>query len=178
VARKLGNFQALDPSVPGGLEHGSAGDAEIWAEFGRDHDGLRRAAATIRAALARGDEIAYIGADDPDSEEAVEGSIVTRLHRARERNRRLVDRKKARVKSATGALRCEACGFDFEATYGPLGASYIECHHIQPLSQLAKERRTRLADLALLCANCHRMIHRRRPWLTLEQLRQVLGGRS
>jgi putative restriction endonuclease len=30
---------------------------------------------------------------------------------------------------------------------------------------------TRLEDLALLCANCHRMIHRASPWLSVEELR-------
>jgi 5-methylcytosine-specific restriction protein A len=28
--------------------------------------------------------------------------------------------------------------------------------------------------LELVCSNCHRMIHRRRPWLTIEQLRSIL----
>lgn len=34
-------------------------------------------------------------------------------------------------------LACEACGFDFEATYGPRGAGYIECHHVVPLHEIA-----------------------------------------
>ncbi|WP_249187608.1 hypothetical protein [Nocardiopsis sp. MG754419] len=39
------------------------------------------------------------------------------------------------------------------------------------------ESRTRLEDLALLCANRHRMIHVARPWLTVDRLR-ALGDRQ
>lgn len=34
--------------------------------------------------------------------------------------------------------------------------------------------RTRLSDLALLCSNCHRMIHRRRPFASIDELRQKI----
>ena len=36
--------------------------------------------------------------------------------------------------------------------------------------------KTRLSDLALVCANCHRMIHARRPWLSIEGLRDLRKG--
>ena len=61
---------------------------------------------------------------------------------------------------AEGALRCEGCGFDFAATYGELGHGFAECHHVVPLADLRAGSRTRLSDLVILCANCHRMIHR------------------
>jgi 5-methylcytosine-specific restriction protein A len=174
VARKLGNFQALDPDVPGGLEHGSAGDAAVWSEFAADRERLRSTARTIRGALLNAEEIAGLDSDDPDSEEALEGTLVTRLHRARERSRKLVENKKRHVRHATGVLRCEACNFNFVEAYGAFGTSFIECHHRKPVSELVHERRTRLEDLALVCANCHRMIHHRRPWLTVEQLRLIV----
>ncbi len=56
---------------------------------------------------------------------------------------------------------CECCGFDFRKTYGELGKNYIECHHIKPLADYSKKgEKSKLKDLAALCANCHRMIHR------------------
>ncbi|WP_436850737.1 HNH endonuclease [Streptomyces avermitilis] len=67
-------------------------------------------------------------------------------------------------------MACEACGFDFEEVYGDRGAGYVECHHVGPLHE-AGEGRTKLSDLALICANCHLMIHRRAPWPTPEALR-------
>lgn len=54
----------------------------------------------------------------------------------------------------------------------------IEVHHLIPLSELTEERPTKLADLCLLCANCHRMIHRSDPMLTLAQLRLQLRRAS
>src|SRR5690606_19764194 len=75
-----------------------------------------------------------------------------------------------------GTLACEACGFDFEKVYGDRGSGYIECHHVVPLHE-AGEGRTKLSDLALICANCHRMIHRRAPWPTPADLRAAIGHR-
>lgn len=59
---------------------------------------------------------------------------------------------------------CQACGFDFERHYGALGHEYIEAHHLIPLSMLPMETPTPHSpkdDFALLCGNCHRMIHRK-----------------
>lgn len=68
-----------------------------------------------------------------------------------------------------GRLTCEACGFDFAHTYGALGDGYIECHHLTPLSDSGNARAA-IGDLALVCSNCHRMLHRNGPWPTLDQL--------
>ncbi|MCZ2290606.1 MAG: HNH endonuclease [Burkholderiales bacterium] len=61
-----------------------------------------------------------------------------------------------------GRIVCEVpgCGFDFARVYGELGAGYAHVHHLHPLAQSDKPRATRLADLAVVCANCHAMIHR------------------
>jgi predicted HNH restriction endonuclease len=61
-----------------------------------------------------------------------------------------------------GRLLCEVpgCGFDFGAVYGELGIGFAEVHHLMPLSDLSQPVSTTLADLAVVCANCHRMIHR------------------
>jgi 5-methylcytosine-specific restriction protein A len=71
-----------------------------------------------------------------------------------------------------------ACGFNFAARYGERGSGFIECHHTKPVSALRPGEKTRLEDLALLCANCHRMIHIRRPWMTVGQLKQALQALS
>jgi len=106
--------------------------------------------------------------------EAEEGRILARVHLARERNRKLVDQKKSVAIKKSGKLTCEVCSFDFEAAYGERGAGFIEAHHIKPIHTLIPGAKTTLEDLALLCSNCHRMIHARKPWLTVEQLRQHL----
>lgn len=112
-----------------------------------------------------------------DEAEAVEGAILTRIHRLRERNPSLVQAKKEGMIEKEGGLACEVCIFDFEGVYGELGRSVAECHHTKPLSEFESEEKTRLDDLAIACANCHRMIHRGRPWLSIEELREVLKNR-
>jgi hypothetical protein len=107
---------------------------------------------------------------------AVEGRVLLRLHKVKERKPALVEAKKRGVLAATGRLACEACDFDFAAEYGELGCGFAECHHTQPLAETAGERPTTLADLAVVCANCHRMLHKR-PWHTVEALRELVRSR-
>ena len=83
-------------------------------------------------------------------------------------------KKKESVLKKTGALKCEACSFDFKAMYGQLGEGFAECHHIKPISQLTANEKTKLTDLAILCANCHRMIHRSKPWKSVQELRGLI----
>jgi hypothetical protein len=76
---------------------------------------------------------------------------------------------------------CVACGFDFGATYGAAGAGYIEVHHLNPLSERLETSGGALAttgidDVVPLCANCHRVAHRRRPALSLVELKAALAS--
>ena len=92
---------------------------------------------------------------------ALEGTWQLRLHHRRERSRTLIEQKKAHFKRAHGQLRCEVCQLSFEEVYPScLGTDFIEVHHIVPLSATSGVIRTTLDDLMLVCANCHRMIHR------------------
>lgn len=60
-------------------------------------------------------------------------------------------------------VSCMACGFNFEKAYGEHGKDFIEVHHIQALSTLDKATMINPeVDLIPLCANCHRMIHRKK----------------
>ncbi len=70
---------------------------------------------------------------------------------------------------------CLACGFNFEKVYGELGSSYIEAHHVVPVakSQGSKKKVNLIDDFVVLCANCHRMIHRLGgPW-TRDRLKDL-----
>lgn len=71
--------------------------------------------------------------------------------------------------------RCAVCGFDFETHYGEIGRGFIEVHHKEMVSRL--EPGTVLdpaTDLVPLCANCHRMSHRRSFPFTVEELKAFL----
>jgi 5-methylcytosine-specific restriction enzyme A len=68
---------------------------------------------------------------------------------------------------------CKVCGFDFKMAYGELGRDFIHVHHIKPLSEIKSTYRVNpKKDLVPLCANCHAMIHRAVPPISVEQLRE------
>lgn len=97
---------------------------------------------------------------------ANEGRQYLATHLKRERSAKLVAAKKAAVLAQGSQLACEACGFKFEDAYGELGKDYCEVHHREPLADSDNSKNT-LRDLAILCSNCHRMIHKTRPLMSV-----------
>ncbi|MDI6047021.1 HNH endonuclease [Flavobacterium yafengii] len=95
-----------------------------------------------------------------------EGKELYRKHRIRERDSSLTFKKK-QFAIKNGKLECEVCKFSFQNIYEQ---DYIECHHKVPIFK--GERITKLEDLALVCSNCHRMLHRKidGDFLSIEQL--------
>jgi 5-methylcytosine-specific restriction protein A len=107
-----------------------------------------------------------------------EGRKVPRTINATERNRRIIELKKKHTLQTTGALRCEVCAFDFAAYYGSRGFGYAECHHRVPLRRTPDEpRKTSIKDLAIVCANCHRMLEKE-PAVSVEDLRGLVRRRE
>ena len=98
------------------------------------------------------------------------------LHESIERKVRsgtLIRRAKRLYRAAhNGKLPCEVCGVDLSVRYGPRGDGYIEAHHKVPISTLTTAVLARPSDLAMICSNCHRMIHRV-PWITVAQLKAM-----
>ncbi|TKI46253.1 hypothetical protein FC748_18175 [Lysinibacillus tabacifolii] len=44
-----------------------------------------------------------------------------------------------------------------------------------PISEYTENTKTKLKDLVLVCSNCHRMLHKRRPWLNKEDLKKIIS---
>jgi predicted HNH restriction endonuclease len=177
VYMKLMNFRRFDPAYTGqgrvGLTRGNKDEGAVWNEFAGDRPRLAKVAAAIRTAVEQdAAELAELSTDD-EGMEAPEGRVLTRLHRVRERNRRLVEQRKTKAFREKGALTCEVCAFDYEKRYGKRGYGFIEAHHTKALASLTENSITKLEDLALVCANCHRMIHAQKPWLSIEELRVI-----
>lgn len=109
--------------------------------------------------------------DSANEEEYEEGNEKLSLHRYCERNSKAVKDKKNDALS-TGHLRCEACGVDYIAIFSEMEAlRVVECHHRKPLSGLKFSGITKHSELALLCANCHRLAHSKNPPLSVKQVR-------
>ncbi|OAZ99737.1 HNH endonuclease [Halomonas sp. G11] len=175
ITMKIANLQYIDPTRSGGLKAGGKLDREIWEEFSGDRPRLEATAAAISQALDTEPSSDQYPTGGEDDDEASEGRTLTRLHKSKERNRTLVKKKKAKVMKESGKLTCEACCFDFAEVYGERGEGFIECHHTRPLYTLDAGSKTKISDLALLCANCHRMVHAQRPWLSIDQLKEIIA---
>lgn len=104
-----------------------------------------------------------------------EGKYKERLHKYKERNPKVIKEAKTRFQKEKGYLYCEVCGFNFEKTYGILGKDYIEGHHIKPVSELNEGDITNVNDILLVCSNCHSMLHKKRPCLSRDELRELLN---
>lgn len=112
--------------------------------------------------------------DVDQSQSILEGNPRLVVHLRRERNLAIIKAKKDAILQATGKLCCEACGFDFKEIYGEFGDGFCEVHHLQPLSKADGVVKTELRDLAIVCSNCHRIIHRTDQMLSVSSLAKHL----
>jgi 5-methylcytosine-specific restriction protein A len=174
VYMKLMNFRRFDPAYSGvGLAHGNKDEEVVWNLYAHKQEELSKLALLIKQfATPDAKDIPLI--PDDDEEEGNEGRVLSRIHKYRERDRNLVSKKKMKFLQENKKLFCQSCGFDFQEKYGDRGKDYIECHHTKPVSELKVGEPTKLNELVLLCSNCHRIVHRKKPWLTIEELRKIV----
>jgi 5-methylcytosine-specific restriction enzyme A len=171
VGFKLHNLRSV--ATGKGLGNTSKTDRDIWETFGSAPAQVRELAALIKLSVTLRDADAAMS--DEDQEEFFEGRVLTLMHKRRERHYGL---RKALLDSRrkTGPFACDLCGIGPVIDDPELSDAQFEAHHLIPLAA-AVERKTHLRDMALVCANCHRLIHRliiqQKRWLTLDQ-RSVL----
>jgi 5-methylcytosine-specific restriction protein A len=177
VSLKLSNFKAIDPNYSGkGMQSHSKLDEEVFFELNNDLDRLKKIAKEIRNVLDYENLFNNVSQIEDDEllegDSVKEGRILYKMHKVRERNREIIEKKKKKVLKDKGTLNCEACNLNFEEKYGELGKGFIECHHIIPLSNFEVNKETRLDDLALLCSNCHKMIHKDLSVSSIQEFKQ------
>lgn len=169
VGFKLMNIRQV--ATGKGLGNVSNMDRQVWAEFGQRPDEVRRIADAIKVGIS------VVGSEQlPDVEQELpEGRLLTALHARRERNPKvrmmlLNDRRAA-------GFRCDICNLARPDLEMSLQEAMFEAHHLVPLAE-AGERKTKLADMALLCACCHRLIHRAMVsngrWVGLDEARSLI----
>lgn len=179
VAMKLSNFTAIDPDNENkGLSSYSKLDKNTFYEFYNKRSELKRIANLIFDSIEENEIVSklYRIEDEIDShiKEVFEGEVVYKLHKLKERDNSLIEAKKRKIFKENGKLECEVCNFDFSEKYGSLGNGFIECHHIRHLSTYKSKQKTKLDDLALVCSNCHRMLHRNFENMTIEKLKEII----
>lgn len=71
---------------------------------------------------------------------------------------------------------CSVCLLNFKTKYGELGEGFIHVHHLKPISEIGKSYEVNpIEDLRPVCPNCHAMLHRSVPMLTIEELRDIVN---
>jgi len=85
--------------------------------------------------------------------------------------------RRAALKKAKGV--CEACGTDYSKLLEGLGERVLQVHHRQQLALADEPKVNGIEDVAVVCANCHLMIHADMSnALPVEELRRRLLSRN
>jgi 5-methylcytosine-specific restriction protein A len=114
----------------------------------------------------------------PDQSDELEGATIEEKRRYVRHSRIERDSKAAKKAKSVHGYICQGCGFDFERIYGARGRNYIEAHHLTPLFSLPIGKTVSMdprRDFAVLCSNCHRMVHRTKEPLSLSELQSITG---
>lgn len=99
----------------------------------------------------------------------------------RKRSRKLTELARQHF-TKNDMIRCSGCQFSFNEFYGETARNYIEIHHLKPIytyteEDIVKSLSQALTNLAPLCANCHRMMHREASnVLGLDELRGLISA--
>jgi len=171
VVLKLSNLKSV--AVGGGLGNGSNIDFEVWRRFESRPARTKEVAELILQHVTEAPLSSY----DEGEPQFAEGMVFTTMHKRTERNRG-VRRALMASRRRTGGLRCDACSITNPTATNSFDDAIFEAHHLIPLSTTG-ERKTTVSDVALLCANCHRLMHRlianSGKWASVEDLRHAIN---
>jgi 5-methylcytosine-specific restriction enzyme A len=142
---------------------------------------LQTAVQCYRALTFRGGLDASVETAPRDGEDIPANVSLVEMRRYRLHSR--IERNPAAAKTAKQhhGLRCQVCDVSFAEKYGPLGEGFIEAHHLRPISLLEEGKPVSYdvaTDFAVLCANCHRMIHRTADPSDIEGFRALFQVRN
>ena len=172
VAFKLQNLRSV--ATGKGLGNTSVLDREIWNALGGFPERVRTLAAAIETTITLQQQSPFHLEDDEDrKEEFFEGRQLTLTHKRRERHSGVRKALLAVRRKNGNTLSCDLCRTASPARDQALEDAIFEAHHLLPIGQ-AVERKTTVKEMALVCASCHRLIHRviinHKRWMTLKEV--------
>jgi len=157
-----------------GMRAGSKGKCkEIWNEFAEDAELVHELAEQIKAEIKLGPMPKLPAIEQSEVQSVLEGKLRLRIHYSRERSSQR-KHKLEDFQKTHGQIFCEACGESGERYEINKQESIFEVHHILPLAIAEDQVITKLDDLAVLCANCHRAIHSLSPLPNIEQFKTFM----
>lgn len=176
IKLRISNFIGMDNRLPNkkGLDRKANLVLETWNEFENNFSELEKEAKKIFLMLETTQSHKKEIKEKLYEIHVREGGMRLFFHKRRERKPKIVSNKKKKTLKEKGFLSCEVCEFNFLEKYGKHGENFIECHHNKPLSEMKDGEKTYLSDLSLICSNCHRMIHQKKEYLTIKELKKII----
>ena len=178
VQMTLLNFRYLDTGR--GLSAVSRMARDVYNQFRNDRNRLHRIARTIREIIPRisHEDLLRLnvlkgGASIPEGETLLAMHLLS--EEVSQSDKELC---KMRAILRDGCLQCEVCGFAPLESFGPLGEVVIEYHNTLPVLQIPRRFRRGADRLVVVCANCHRVLHSMGMDVSVQQLREMVYGRS
>lgn len=171
IEMKISNFKSIDSEpINGskGLSQYSLLDYELFMHYRNRINDLEEAVSQIKASMSN-----TSGRSLPSIKQTTEGGYKLVTHKIIERNPNFIKKFKLAMLDIEGKLSCSVCEFDFEDFYGDIGHSFIECHHLIPISKYEGPHAINKDDLALVCSNCHSMLHKSLA-ITIDELRMIV----
>jgi len=69
-------------------------------------------------------------------------------------------------------LNCAVFKFNFEKIYGEISAGFVHVYHVVDISTVGTEYTVdSVKDLAPVCTNCHAMLHKTKPAMSINSLK-------
>ncbi len=178
VAFKLQNIRSV--ATGKGLDNTSKMDKLVWQDFGNNPNEVKILVEEIINSISSFSEHDQLINEVEEEETFLEGTIITAVHKRRERSptlrKKIIQRRKSEKK-----VYCDICG------QKPILTAYIddytifECHHILPLSESGIIE-TKIKDIAFICANCHRALHsmiiKEKKWIKPDEMTKLVNFTS
>lgn len=136
---------------------------EVADEFNGRNDDLHKIASAIRQNRDFF-RIATFGSE-LEGEYFPEGALLYHLHRVLEArdSRKIIP-----------ARRCEICHLNLSEVYKPTLGNFLQCHLTVPITELNASKYYDAEDFITVCPNCHAVLHRHRPWVTKDDVGEIL----
>jgi 5-methylcytosine-specific restriction enzyme A len=173
VAQKTRKIASVHPDYVGRPSNGNKLDREVLLEFLADPQRMHSYAQMLRQAAAN-DELENVPQLIGDEEDSLEGRYLLRMHRVWERKPALRAKKIRTVQARGEPLCAKPVASTSERPTEIAGRASSNVITWNRCTRPESGPRLSINDLALLCSNCHRMIHRKPPWPTPAQLRDLI----
>lgn len=172
VALKLANLKKSDQNFKGkGMRDGGKLEKEIWNQYHRHRDTLKKEADLIRQLYLKQEKKTAIPAEPKIN---YKSDFLFQIHKSRETDPLIIKLKKEEVLSHSKSLKCSVCGFDSVSFYGELGNDLMEIHYNKELKNKPTLETVELKDLIIVCSNCHKALDKNFGLIEATDLKKII----